>query len=334
MSVWLSRLRLFVVIPLVLATIATSGCIKRKILVKVKPDGTGHIVVTTIVSKQMATMYELQMSQMDSMGAADDSMPKDPFFYEAGLKRSAGNFGAGVTYVKGKKYDKDGAKGSLALYAFDDIDDVFINLDSLMEDPEAMVGFSFGGMDDEDEDEEIEIADMDENAMTFSLEKGSIAALTVVVPEYPEAKKLDEEADPEEDEEDEEDDTPISADPSGQQQLQMMMAMGNPYGLTGNETESEMSRKMLKGMLVSISVEIAGELVSSNAEHPVKGKRNRSLLLEMNSDKIFESELGRNSMDAMQDGFGGVSGLVGYCGGMRNLPGITLQATNLTVKFK
>jgi len=103
-------------------TLSLTGCISSYTLVKVKPDGTGTVEQTTMVSQMMMGM----MSGMaQGMSGEKGSKSKPPsvadMFKEDELRAAAAQMGTGVRFVSSTPAKADGKEGVTALYAFDDV---------------------------------------------------------------------------------------------------------------------------------------------------------------------------------------------------------------------
>ncbi len=344
--------RLAMAAAVALVLVSGNGCAKQKILIKVKADGSGNMLVTKIFAKETVTMYEAQIQamkkQMEGRPEAEEMasrMAKDPFYNERALKREARIYGLDVKFVKGQKYDKDGARGSVALYSFSDINELRIPLGYLgPQSMEMMGGMMGGGMDEEMDEEAMEnyeemMADrldtLGEGTYEFKLTKGSPNLLRITIPEFGEAQdNLFENEDDEEGEKDEDDlmtSAPM-AGPQAEMQAAALVGMGNPFGMTGAESEEEMMMKTMRGMRLTLLLEIEGVQVESNASYPDKTKKNRCILLDLDMDKMMETTDVRklqnssvmNNMDSPAEAYGA----------MRNVPGMTLETkTNLVIKF-
>lgn len=270
-----------------LACSVVTGCIKNEVLIKVKGDGTGNIVVTRIFARELVIVFQAQMEQMKQQMAAHGNsaspdIPDDPFYNEDALKREAGDYGPDVTFVKAQKCDKDGARGSIALYSFNDINDVFVNMKSLGPESHAanMAGGSRG---------DAHVAEK-EDAFEFKLTKGPLNQLKVIAPSVPASEAAADSNSKQPDKNsplDEMNQPAFGAESSGE--MAQMMAGGNPFGFTGKETRGEVMQKMLKGMLMGLSIEVDGEDVKSNASYPNKTKPHRYTLMEMDMDKLMAS---------------------------------------------
>lgn len=328
----------------ILGTLALSGCVKNKVLVRVKPDGSGNIIISRVFSAEMVQMMEAQMKAMKEQMAGtgmsmEMGMPEDPFFNEDQIKAEAGQYGPGVTFVKAKRYDKGGARGSIALYSFKNVDDIFVNAESLG--PEADVAMSMG------DDDEMEIAERSDSAFEFKLTKGTNAKLEITVPAMEPAEAADDDDVAEEDDDEGEMDMEIvEMDASGGAMMpgpmdgaggdpgmQAMLGGGNPFGFSGGESEEEMMQKMFKGMRMTLELEVIGTGVSSDASHPVKDKANRYTLLDMDMEKVLSSKQGKKLVDPSS--MMGMDGEGDFLNSMMGMPGMVVETKpTVTIEFK
>jgi hypothetical protein len=309
-------------ILLICSVLLLSGCIKNKILIKVKSDGSGNIVITRIFSKEVVAMFQAQMSEMKEEYQSEEmgiDIPENPFYNEKMLKREALMFGPGVTFVEAREYTKAGARGSIAVYSFTDINDIFVNLESMG--PENQMSMAYGEMEDDDE-----VAEKEDDAFEFSLVKGQVNKLRILCPDYPEIEP-EEEA-----EEDTEFDESVDESmPSSE--VEMLMAGGNPFGFTGNETQAEAVQRMFKGTLVSLAVEVDGTLVKSDASYQHGSKKERCILAEIDMDELMSSPAGRKVLNPME--MAQYSSPVDFFASVRNLPGLKIETKKaVNVEFK
>lgn len=112
-------LALLLALPL---TLSLTGCISSYTLVKVKPDGTGTVEQTTLISPMMINM----MSGMAAGMAGEKNAKSKPptmadMFKEDELKAAAAKMGTGVRFVSSTPAKADGKEGVTAIYAFDDV---------------------------------------------------------------------------------------------------------------------------------------------------------------------------------------------------------------------
>lgn len=113
---------------------AATGCLRATYTLNLKPDGSGTITSLTAMSQQ-GGMFGAQ---------AGTAVPT-----EAALREQAAAMGQGVRFVSSTPYTADGFAGVTALYAFDDVNKLTLNLaqalasDRATPDPDANVKLSF-----------------------------------------------------------------------------------------------------------------------------------------------------------------------------------------------
>jgi len=259
-----------VVLPLFTAILvfAFSGCIKQKILVKVKPDGSGTILVSAIYQKKLVEMVDKQMAaqreQFEKQGMNSDAMEKalkDPFFNEDSFKQQAKMFGTDIEYLKAKKVNTSNGRGFIAVYSFKNIEDVKLDIDKL-----ASPGPKFGAQTPS------------EDSISFKLKKGDVAKLTVTIPKM-ERTAVDDK------------DVPKGPTPMTEQEKAQLGGQGAMFGLTGNEqTKEEVLRKMYGDMSLSISLQVEGTLVKSNATYQDAKKKGRCTLFSVDFGTMLEDD--------------------------------------------
>lgn len=249
-----------------------TGCIKQKILIKVKPDGSGNIVVSTMFNKDIVTAVEKQMEeqkkQMAAQGMNMSNMPeRDMFFDEKQIKRAASKYGDEVEYVRAKKINNASGRGYIAVYSFANIDNLKLDLKEVSSPMPQM------GMRNTDE----------ANAVTFKLTKGEVAKLKIKIPQ----KGKDATVETASEKEEEIKPTPLTE----REKAQMMGPQGSMFGLTGKETtKEEVMRKMFGGMSVDIDVEPVGTVVKSNATFQDPKKKNRFTIFAIDFGTLLESD--------------------------------------------
>ena len=285
------------------------GCVKQKIVLRVKPDGTGNIIVSRVFARELVAMYEAQAKEAEG----STHLPKDPFYNEQALRHLSGQFGPGVRFVKAKRYDRAGARGFVALYAFTNIATVFVNPDMLAPQPEL-------SLDVFDDDDEIEIAEREEGAIGFELARGAEPRVTVRLPEYPGPVAHDAEDAPSD--ERFSDAAPVPGGLPGQAgAAEELMAGGNPYGFTGDESEAEIMQRVLRGMRVELVIEAVGANVP------------RVSLVDLDIGRLVQSARGRR---IMEDGgpFGGED-FTDFVGQIQGLPGVRIETNRqVVVRFR
>jgi hypothetical protein len=263
--------------------IVFSGCFQSEVVVSVKPDGSGTVTETMLMSKTMVDEMK-KMTEGFAKGFEDAAKEVDPnakvtktetktpargfeLLDEKKLKEAASGMGSGVTFVSAKKISNEKGEGYVATYAFTDINQLKIdqNRSNAMPDagglggpggPGGPGGFDApsapgaagapGGQAKEGKAEPI----------TFQFKKGKVAELIIKSPE-------------------------TAADPRGAKSKEEKAAESAPGG---EEMAMMMMQQMFKDMKMVVAVEVAGKVVKTNAEH-VKG--NRVTMMEMDFNKLM-----------------------------------------------
>lgn len=294
------RERLLIGAGLFLMLLSLVGCLQVDTLIKVKPDGSGTIEETFMMSKEAVQMMEGMMQQMmEGMAegmkeAGEEPSAKQPeqkqamesfdLFDEAKLKQEAGDMGEGVTYVSGKKISTDTFEGYEAVYAFADINKLKLN-----QNPSGNVPSDPSESGPEEKEEYV----------TFRFTKGKPATLTVKLPE---------------EESDEKNEAAKPAEPRAEEQQQAAMVLAQ-------------MKTMFKGMKIAMAIEVEGAVVETNATH-VDGSR--VTIMELDFGKLLEMpeklvQFSQLEPDSVQDAkeF------------MKDLPGFKVDMNKeLTIKFK
>ena len=266
-----------VVSPLLTAALVLmfSGCIKQKIVVKVKPDGSGTIIISAMYQKAIVEMIDKQMamqkaqfekSGMDS--AAMDKAMKDPLFNEEQFEKQASMFGTDIEYIKAKKITNASGRGFMAAYAFKNIEDVNLDIDKLI-----TPGPKFGNQEPS------------EDSITFKFKKGDVSVLTVNIPKRETAAAEDAK------------DAPKGPTPLTEQEKAQMGGQGAMFGLTGEEqTKEEVIRKMYGDMSMNISLQVVGTLVKSNATYKDPKKKGCCTLFALDFGTMLEDDVACTKM--------------------------------------
>lgn len=311
-------------ISAVALSLLLSGCIKSKVVMKVKKDGSGDIVVTNIFSKESVAMYDIQMKQIrESGGGAEEKITmKDPFYDEERIRKDAKKFGPDVQFVKAIEYDKDGCRGYIAQYSFPDVNKVNLGLKNKAFEPEMPIA-------PEPEGAELDQADKAKDSFIFKFEKGDTSKLKIIAPPIPEKKA---EATAPAEKAEAKADVPEVQTPEDKAQAQQLMANGNPLGLTGNETQEQFARKMFSGMRITVSVEVEGTDVKSNATYKTGDKSSRCTLFDMDMDRLMEIP---SFMKKMMGGAGPGEELLQIYSSVPENPGFIIEKNKETVvEFK
>ncbi len=320
-------------IAMLLAAHLLGGCVKQKVVIKVKPDGSGKIALTRTYSKEGTAMLEQQMNEMKKQMAANPQpyglsmVDQDPFYNEGMLKMEAAQYGDDVEFVSGKKTESPSGKGCIAVYKFSDINKLTIPLGNSIGVPSGMPG---GGVD----------------SISFKFEKkGDLGFLKIIVPQG--EKTVAEKVEKKEDKtpaKQENAELPASstADAASSEQMtseekkmfkQQMDAVGNPFGFTGNESEDEITMKMFKGFGLSLAVEVESDIVKSDASYPDAKKKNRFTLYDIDFDTMMKDP---GFLKDMRTGGGGMEAMMrsspmSYSG----KPGVVCEPKEeISVEFK
>lgn len=106
-------------------TLSLTGCISSYTLVKVKPDGTGTVEQTTLISPMMIGMMQGMAQGMAGEKGEKGAKSKPPsmadMFKEEELRAAADKMGEGVRFVSSTPAKSEGKEGVTAVYAFDDV---------------------------------------------------------------------------------------------------------------------------------------------------------------------------------------------------------------------
>jgi len=136
-----------------LGLLGLSGCVRSSTVLKVKPDGSGTLEITTVVAQEV-------IKQVRAEGAQE-------LFKQADAEAYAQQLGAGVTFVSAAPLKDDFGEGAQVVYAFSDVTKLKVpqspTQDSAKKDP----------------------------PLTFRFVKGETATLTIVAPPRPAPIKPD-----------------------------------------------------------------------------------------------------------------------------------------------
>lgn len=264
---------LLVRILCIAVALTAAGCIKVRQLVLVNPDGSGNIVVSTVFLPEAVVMVT-QMSGLQDAGISSDggatALQIDPFYDEDTLRAAASQFGEGVRFTKAQRVDKEGTRGSIAVYAFDDVSRIKLNTRQNMDIGEAMNAVKTG----------VDVAAGDH--IRFAFTKGATSRLTVLTPQLQAAGG--------------------QAKPSAKV---AESAGGIPPDLTAlGGMGGAMAMQMFKGMEMDFAVQVKGQVIKHNASHPVAAHPDRFQLLGLKLDTLMTSpafqELARQNVTGDQ----------------------------------
>jgi hypothetical protein len=263
----------------------------------VNPDGSGHLVVSRVFGRQTVDAVMMQRQQMEGMDSVEEMvaadpkameqmkamMKADPFYDEKALQREAKNYGAGVKLAKCRRMDMDGGRGSIAVYAFKDINDVYLNTDM-----NRLYGSLFDGgfMRDEggeDEEDGGGHGRRGKRGVEFSFQTGAVSRLKILLPAVEAQEENDAEPAGEPAETDGDDDDENERAMYGWFDPAAMMEMSE--GLDFRYMEQYAGSMMSHGLAVSVEVVPRGAIASSTASHTNAINRNRIVLVDMDSSR-------------------------------------------------
>ena len=212
-----------------LAAFLLSGCFDVETLVKVKPDGTGTIEQTVLVSKEMVTQMKDMQAQFGAAAGAGGNAKDEPFnlLNESDLKKQAATMGEGVTFESAQKLSTQTGEGFKAIFAFKDINKLKLDQSPSSAAPKM------GPMTPQAGKQEL---------VSFQMKPGKPAELTVTMPPH----KLDADAKSEKDK------GAKDAAPNDEKPDPGML---------------NMMKDMLKGMRMAIAVEVEGAIASTDASY-------------------------------------------------------------------
>jgi hypothetical protein len=110
---------LFRLAPLVVAALATTGCITAITSIKLRPDGGGTIEQTLSMSAASAAQMAAMAKTFGGEASAQASEPE--FFSEKEMKEAATKFGEGVVFVSSTPIKTADRVGRIATYQFADV---------------------------------------------------------------------------------------------------------------------------------------------------------------------------------------------------------------------
>lgn len=319
------------------------GCVKNKVLVIVNKEGGGNIVVTRVFSKEAVEMMNIQIAEMKrSMGARLSAnpltMPKDPFFNEKALKKDARKFGA-AKFVKARKMASCGTRGYVAVYSFNDINDVFLDIQNLGSDLQRGGGMQMDYSSGNEEDDEPFSGKQErgEGAVEFKFVKIASPKLEIIsqpIPISPEPSEADDESEEKDKVKDSEEE---------EQEFMMESAMSYPgaYGRGGSGREvmsamftgagrDDAETRMAKGTEFSIAVEVDGAVSKNTASIVDPVKKNRVILMEMNLDKMLASPAGKKLGGSLR--YASPDRMYAH---LNKMPGAAMETNrNVVIEFK
>ena len=153
---------------LIMMLVSLTGCLTFETFITVKPDGSGTVVQTFILTNDML--------RMALMFGGDDGQPIE-LCDEDELAEEAVTMGEGVRLISAEEINDGDAIGCRAQFAFDDINTLLINFNPENQMPAGMVEGEEEGETPDDAVPEDETAV--EDLVTFKFERGDPATLLV-----------------------------------------------------------------------------------------------------------------------------------------------------------
>jgi len=325
-AVWL-RLGLIAVLAL------GCGCYKQKIVFRVKPDGSGYIVLARVYGRGVVQRHEAirkaRAEGMDPFGEETTVSTNNPFFNLNAIRAEAGYFGPGVKLLKAREYERTGGHGFTAVYAFEDIGKVYLNFRDAWGHADSLVD----EMPGEDGPQPVlDIVPKTENAISFTMKKGVTNTLTVHLPKFSEPLKAEEEADTEEEEEDPDDFVSYSRSSSGlPRSMQRLLGRSSlsraisGYGYQGTSIPTDLS--------VDLSIEVVGDVTHTTALHPAPGATNRWSLVTLDASSLTADKKNARRIQRLPQGYN--DDPMEFVEGLLTLPGAVCErAREVHISFK
>lgn len=132
-------------------TLLFTGCFQMEQVINIKPDGSGTIVMTAVLTKEALK----QIEEMSKAGGEKGKTPIDEMTDPTKAAEQAKKLGEGVKFVKAEKIKNDIGEGAKLTFSFTDVTKLHVDMD--------MNGGGPGG----DENKEKE-------PITFGFNKGTL----------------------------------------------------------------------------------------------------------------------------------------------------------------
>lgn len=244
------------------------GCVENAMLMKVKPDGSGHVVYRLLMSEEMFGGLQMMatMSASQSGGEAAAAGLASTNLVDGIMRSLADQLGTGVTFQSGKQLANDkGWKGFEAVYQFSDVTQLKLaDLDPTGQGGTASASSASLGP-----------------KYRFAFTPGEVATLELIPTETKPARASESEsaALPAADLPDLPDGMDLGA--LGEMGKGMQGMMGGM--MTG------MMKSMLQGMRISMVMSVDGEVVETNARYPSDNHPNAFVLVDIPFDTILSN---------------------------------------------
>ena len=104
------------------SVVCLSGCLQIEKIVKLKPDGSGTLEETLVMSKETAARLEQMVASFGKpAGGKKGAAAVTGLLNEKRLREEAETMGAGVKFVSAKKIETEKSEGFTAVFSFTDI---------------------------------------------------------------------------------------------------------------------------------------------------------------------------------------------------------------------
>lgn len=243
------------IVALLAVAVVSTGCLRVTHTLSVKPDGSGTI-------SQTIAMSQAVMKQAGAAMAAQGGNTTSIFPTDAKLREEAAGWGEGVRFVSSTPYKTAGFEGITAVYAFDDLSKLKLNMEKAIT---GAVEVPMGGGDNDPPDPKADVT------LSFTREGGR----TVLVIGLPEVPKSDE----------------ISPEAKKQAEDTAKQVDENP-------AVEAMMKQMLAGMLMEVIVNVEGTILKTDAPF-VEGSR--VVLMRLDMDEALKSGKAASEIMKMGD---------------------------------
>jgi hypothetical protein len=251
---------------ILLVLVSITGCIESKILVRVNPDGSGELVETFLMSKEMLQM----IAGVSSLGQEQEQAEPELLDIDK-LKEKSSLMGEGVTLVSADRVSTDKSQGYTAVYKFGDINKIMVNQnpDENVPQPPA-----------EDDGEHLK------EFMTFKFTKGTETKPSVLMIISPREEQQEE---------------PGGPGPTTNSQTHAGSSQGDEPSGPSEQEEMMMGifKETFRDMKIEVAVEINGDIVKTDAEY-VDGRR--IVLMELDFSRIVENEEALRTLAMSENG--------------------------------
>lgn len=122
---FIAKLRAMLAVFVALSvTLLFTGCFQMEQVISIKPDGSGTIVMTAVLTKEALKQIE-EMSKAGGQGKT----PLDEMTDPAKAAEQAKKFGEGVKFVKAEPIKNDVGEGAKLTFSFADVRKIHVDMD-------------------------------------------------------------------------------------------------------------------------------------------------------------------------------------------------------------